>query len=130
MFVRYLGGGIGHQATNEYTSSLRPEVHNTQSSFEMGEGANNDGLYSMEETVEESDLDLNENEQVDDGDEEEVDSQNDDWGYMAHNPDSGGSEEEEEGEDCDNSTDQDSGAEDGDEPWGMGDADAEGYADL
>ncbi|KDR76734.1 hypothetical protein GALMADRAFT_225666 [Galerina marginata CBS 339.88] len=109
MFVRFLGGGVGHKATNTYTSGLRPEF-DSASSFEMDCGED-DGPDMADVDEEEKD-------------EDEVDSEDEDWGYKSGESDS----EEEEGEDS--WEDDESGAEDGEEPWGMTDGEAVGYAEF
>lgn len=130
MFVRYLGGGIGHQATNEYTSNLRPNDHDTQNRFEMQDGTDDVGVYAHlhdkddwqteEHAMDESEMHVDER--------EEFDSEDDDWGYNARQSDS---EDEEEGEGAEDWDSEDGeGAEDSEEPWAMGDAEAEGYAEL
>lgn len=113
MFVRFLGSGVGHKATNSFTSSLRPEF-DKRSTFEMNDGGIDDGPEKANEEDEEKD------------DEAGMDSEDEDWGYKSEILSV--SEDDEEGEG--GWEDEDSGAEDGEEPWGMGDDEAEGYAEL
>lgn len=99
--MRYLGAGIGHKATNKYTTVLQ-----------------NDALAMVDATQSSTDpiVDFS----VDDDESRLAEEQ--DYGYEM------GTSESEDDEESDG--DVDFGAEDGEEPWDVDDLHAEGYDEL
>jgi hypothetical protein len=104
MFMRFLGAGIGHKATNGYTAALR-----------------DDALAMAKVTVTQPDT-IFEGPQIPDN-EDTLLAEEQDYGYEL------GSESEDEGlgEDDDAA---DMGPEDGEEPWESDDLHALGYDEL
>lgn len=102
MFVRFRGEGIGHKATNEFTSAFRPPCESS-TDFEM-----DDNHDSEPEEEKESEA------------EDEVTAEDLEWGYKTSDGE----------DDNDDWEDDDLGGEDGEEPWDMDGVDAEGYAEL
>lgn len=102
MFVRYLGYGIGHKSTNEFTRGMRP-------------------MYYGDYDINEEDIEVNdevpiteEQAAVMEQSEEEYDNEHEEQ------EEDGRVEEEDEGFE----------GEDGEEPWDMGDEEAVGYAEF
>lgn len=115
MFVRYLGGGIGHKATNKFTSCLRLEFSPEGLSSDECHNNTMPGKYpsdSDEASDDKHGLDDEDLALVDgsDGSDEESDTEED--------GDEVFSDEEEE----------DYEGEDGEEPWDVNDIDALGYS--
>jgi hypothetical protein len=102
MFMRFRGGGVGHKATNTSTQNFQSQAAASDSNH----GDNFDDVVPEHQPSDPDD--------VQDGEEG-------DYGYMI------ASDSEAEGGD---SEDDDLGAEDGEEPWEMGDLQAEGFDDL
>ena len=102
MFMRFLGGGVGHKATNALTIHLRHEVPgNNPTSSTTDDVADYVAHYPGDEDTEEKD-----------------------YGYCIDDSDS-------EDEDADEGIEgDDMGAEDGEEPWDMSVVEAEGYDEL
>ena len=102
MFMRFRGGGVGHKATNSFTTAF------CQDAQENTRPANEDiqVQFAGDEDDEEARLMVEE-----------------DYGYYIGN---NGDEDEEDLEETVNSM----GAEDGEEPWEMDDLEAEGYGEL
>ncbi|KAF8153903.1 hypothetical protein B0H34DRAFT_661389, partial [Crassisporium funariophilum] len=102
MVMRFMGGGIGHKATNAYTQGFAREARNFSTT--NAEAADNNTL----------------------DDEEDVGSaKEEDYGYV-----SGLGSADEEDIEGDEDDDEDLGGEDGKEPWEMDDVQAEGFDDL
>ncbi|KAH9487419.1 hypothetical protein JR316_0001494 [Psilocybe cubensis] len=177
MFMRYLGGGVGHHSTNEYTIGLRPDIHDIRNVFavpqdgiddigaygdgyledhsddgnndlESGHMDHNDALLDEEDQHEQllsDDMDVH---PFFEPDPEDFNSEDDDWGYKSPPVSCNGSDNENDDLNSDGSgedeiggsaaADEENGilyepnigAEDGEEPWGMGDEEAEGYGVL
>jgi len=101
MVMRFMGGGVGHKATNAFTQAFACEARNL-----LADPVDDD---SLEDGNQDKDL-------VGAGDVEEEDAS--DSEDLAEE----GAEDEEEGEDL--------GGEDGEEPWEMDDIQAEGFDNL
>uniref|UniRef100_A0A8H8CGN3 Uncharacterized protein n=1 Tax=Psilocybe cubensis TaxID=181762 RepID=A0A8H8CGN3_PSICU len=163
MFVRYLGGGVGHYTTNEYTINLRPDDHDVRNVFVVPHhGVDDTGVHLEDEDesmdwLDEEDTHLLSNDaderHFSEADPDDFNSEDDDWGYKSPTHSCDGSDDEtdhlddsesDHGEDLGGSAgtmDDDGvgggmiyepniGAEDGEEPWEMGDEEAEGYGIL
>jgi hypothetical protein len=102
MVMRFMGGGVGHKATNASTQEFAREARN------MPTNPNNDLLQDEN--------------QGKDKDEEAGDSEEEDYGYVVESEVEEGNGEDEEDEDL--------GGEDGEEPWEMDDVQAEGFDHL
>lgn len=100
--MRFMGGGIGHKSTNTFTQGFADEARNI-STYSVDDDPLEDENNSEGEDFEEAE-----------GMEEE------NYGYVIESEAEEGAEEEEE----------DLGGEDGEEPWEMGDVQAEGFDDL
>jgi len=102
MFMRHLGGGVGHQATNHFTEifrrdNLKPAANNSDDTVLPDENASLD-------------------------DDECLEAEEEDYGYgLVYDNDDGVSDDE---------ATSNLGAEDGEEPWDMDDLEAEGYGEL
>src|SRR6266511_796682 len=103
MFMRFRGGGVGHKATNTSTQHFQSQMTDSN----LGHGNLND-----DEVPEHQPGDPDE---VEEGEEE-------DYGYKIVS--------DSEDEDGGDSEDGDMGAEDGEEPWEMGDLQAKGFDEL
>ena len=107
MFIRFFGGGIGHKATYEYTEALRKDALTMVNTYSNSESVSvvDEELHVVSES------------------EEAQFAEKDDYGYEVG-----------EEEDCDSDNEDDDGAnlgaEDGEEPWGVDDLQAEGYGEL
>ena len=105
MAMQFMGGGIGHKATNAFTQAFAHEAWN----WEMNPVDN----VPLEHENEAEDL------------EEEVgDMVEEDYGYVINKSDDKLNSDEEDEDD------RDLGGEDGEEPWEMDDVQAEGFDDL
>jgi len=100
IFVRFLGGGVGHMATNTYTARLRPKYHDVATSNDADNKEDNGG----------------ENMPVDDG----WDSEHGGSESEGDNSDTSGNEDD----------GLDYNGEDREEPWDVDDTDALGFADF
>jgi len=108
MFMRFFGGGIGHKATNKYTAALRGDAL---------------AMVNAQSTTAASTI-VEEIQGVAESDEVAQFAEKEDYGYEL-------SDAEDEDSECDEDDDgANLGAEDGEEPWQMGDLYAEGYDDL
>ncbi|KAH9476649.1 hypothetical protein JR316_0010562 [Psilocybe cubensis] len=139
MFVRYLGGGIGHQATNEYTADLRPnfEARDLFTGYKPGD---NQLQVDSDSESDQSELEampssLNHDKEYDI---DNVDTEDEDWGYKSSNS---SQDSESELEDPEVIVAEEAGAEnefdlddlgpgDGEAAWESDDYEAEGYAEL
>jgi hypothetical protein len=101
MMMRYMGGGIGHKATNTFTQVFAREAQNFLTNRIDGEPQEDDAR------------ELSLREETGDSDGEE------DYGYVIESESEEGDEEEEE-----------LGGEDGEEPWEMDDIQAERFDEL
>ena len=105
MAMWYMGGGIGHKATNAFTQAFACEAQNLET--------NPNDNVPLEHENEAKDL------------EEEVgDMVEEDYGYVINESDDELNSDEEDEDD------KDLGGEDGEEPWEMDDIQAEGFNDL
>jgi hypothetical protein len=102
MVMRFMGGGIGHKATNAFTQAFAREARNLSMNDDPPDDEN-----------------LGE-----DKDEEAGDSEVEDYGYVIESEAEQGHGDEEDAED------EDLGGEDGEEPWEMNDVQAEGFDEL
>lgn len=111
MVMRFMGGGVGHKATNAFTQVFACEARNSladpvnASDDSLEDGNQDKGLEGTRNVEEEEYCSV-----VSDSESEEEDSEEE------------GAEDEEEEEDL--------GGEDGEEPWEMDDIQAEGFDDL
>jgi hypothetical protein len=103
MVMRFMGGGVGHKATNDFTQVFAREAQNLSA-----DPVDNDSLGDGNQ---EKDLEGAGN------------AEEEDYGYVVTD-----SEEEEGAED--EEEEEDLGGEDGEEPWEMDDIQAEGFDNL
>ncbi len=103
MVMRFMGGGIGHKSTNTFTQKFAHDARN------FSTNSVDDDLLEDENDSEGEDFE----------EAEGVEEEN--YGYVIESEAEEGAEEEEE---------EDLGGEDGEEPWEMGDIQAEGFDDL
>jgi hypothetical protein len=109
MVMRFMGGGVGHKATNAFTQVFACEAQNLPVLADP-QAVDDD---SLEDGNQDKDL------------EGAGDAEEEDYGYVVSDSEDleeEGAEDEEEGEDL--------GGEDGEEPWEMDDIQAEGFDDL
>ena len=103
MAMRFMGGGIGHKATNAFTQAFAHEARNW-------------------ETNPVDEITIEDENEAEDWEEEAGDVVEQDYGYVIDSDDENSDEEDEDDEDL--------GGEDGEEPWEMDDVHAEGFDDL
>ncbi|KAF8815986.1 hypothetical protein BYT27DRAFT_7185715 [Phlegmacium glaucopus] len=104
MVMRFMGGGVGHKATNAFTQAFAREAQNLSTNPEVDD----DSLNSLDENY------------GDDLEDSAGDAEEDDYGYVIDS-------EVEESNGEDREEDEDIG---GEEPWEMDDVQAEGFDDL
>ena len=121
MVMRFMGGGVGHKATNAFTQVFACEARNL-----LADPVDDD---SLEDGNQDKDLEGAGNVEEEAGNVEKeagnvTVEEEDDYGYVveSESEDEGGGEDDEE-EDA-------IGGEDGEEPWEMDDIQAEGFDDL
>jgi hypothetical protein len=115
MVMRFMGGGVGHKATNVFTQVFAREARNLSTNLNCIDGEPLEDENAAEDSREEagdSDSDA----------ELELEEELEDYGYVI--------ESELESEDGDEEDDEDLGGEDGEEPWEMDDVQAECFDDL
>jgi len=110
MFMRFLGGGVGHKATNPFTASMAREARGSTAT------ANDNAAEPS------ANNDENDNDAGIDSDDDDLEAEEMDYGYRS---DTSEEDEEEEEEEEDNL-----GGEDGEEPWEMDDVQAEGFDEM